>query len=377
MINRLTAIDVLKLAHLLLSRSFRSIFSALAVALLVTACGGGGAGGGGGQASASGSAPLDIGKAEPLDLTKIATDPQTGQKAVNDQVLITFKDSVSKDAVNAKIASINGEVVGYITGMNDYQVRIKGEPSLDDLKALVDRLNNDIDVEAASLNIISEANAVPSPGNDPKWGGGWSEASPDGNNWGLEAIYAPSAWDYNGSMSKVKVGIVDFDGLKIDHEDLNIPPANASGFQSSDKFLYKFDDDKKNNHATFIAGIIGAESNNSVGITGILWKRDIYFYRTNRTMFGRKIGILWNLMHGVKLLNISLGVNFTGATKAAFIKFSDPANRADQKCTVTWNDGSTEGCTSAYTRNLKEVIEIPRRYWASFLNCSRSRQWRC
>lgn len=271
---------------------------------------------GGGDETVTGS--MVVGKVEPLDNTKNIIDPVTGQQLVNDQILITFKDSVSESAATAKIAAINGEIVGFINGINDYQVRIKENPSLDQLKTLVIQLNSDPDVATASLNRILQMNKIPDGDKDPEWFAGidwdwtgWSEADPRGRNWGLEAIYAPSAWDYNNSMGAVKVGIVD-GGFKIDHEDLNIPQQNASGSNSryysisSDAPEYK----NNNDHGSHIAGIIGAISNNSNGITGLLWKRDIYVYRTDYQTFDIKFGIVWNLKKGAKVINLSIG-NYT------------------------------------------------------------------
>jgi subtilisin family serine protease len=271
--------------------------------LAIMAC----SGGGGGGDAAAGTANNDVGKVERLDPAKIATDPQTGQQYVNDQILITFKDSVSESDATAKITSINGTIVGYITGFNDYQVRISGNPTLAQLQALVDQLNSDPMVDAAKIHTVIQINKIPDSGKDPQWFAGifnldtWNEDDPWGNNWGLEAIKAPSAWDYNNEMNSVKIGIVDA-GFQLDHEDLKIPSENSL---NSDVAHY---------HGTHVAGIIGATSNNDVGITGIVWKRELYVYggggTDNVQDFDIKFGIVSVLKKGAKVINLSLGNSF-------------------------------------------------------------------
>lgn len=252
-----------------------------------------------------------IGRVEPLDPNKIITDNESGQQVVNDQVLITFKDTITDETARGKIAAINGEVVGYITGMNDYQVRIKNNPTLAQLKDIIEQLNSDPDVEVAILNTVDNFNQLlPAQGMDPKWFEGnqdsWDENNPRGKNWGLEAIFASTAWNHNDEMSKVKVGILDT-AIDFNHEDLNIPVSNIQNNMNL-----------PHNHGTHIAGVIGAKSNNDKGITGILWNRDIYGYTPNFTemmqtqIYEHKLGLIWLLKKGAKVINVSQGMNYIG-----------------------------------------------------------------
>lgn len=344
------------------AKKFLLLIALLFIALNFGSCGGGGGSSDGGSSNNSGGSNGggggggDIGKVEPLDPAKVVTDTQTGQKVVNDQILITFKDTTSENTAKAKIASINGEIVGYITGMNDYQVRIKGSPTLAQLKALVDQLNNDPDVEAAILNALVipdqsiKISLVPDAGRDPKWFEGsfnwdnWGESDPGGRNWGLEAIMAPSAWDYNNEMSSIKIGIMDV-GFQLDHEDLNIPLLNARNTADGGTMQVE-------GHGTHVAGIIGAESNDNNGITGIVWKKEIFAFRPSLAtisneqfkrsqIFEYKYGIAWLLAKECKILNFSLGVNFLKNN------FGLPSD--------TDSD------------DVKAFIDEPRKYWTSFV----------
>ncbi|HEY9060313.1 MAG TPA: S8 family serine peptidase [Pseudobacteroides sp.] len=253
-----------------------------------------------------------IGKVEPINPDNIVLDPATGLRMINNQILATYKDGISIETITEKVNAINGTIVGHLYQLNDFQIRINNNPSIEHLKNIVDQLNQDPDVANASLNILGNSlSLTPDSGKDPEWfksassNDTWTESLPEGRNWGLEAIHAPSAWDSNSSMSKIKIGIVD-GGFQTNHEDLNIPASNtqhtAGNITPNLSTLGDLAD-----HGTHVAGIIGALPNNDVGITGLVWKKDIYAFGTDFQDFDIKYGILWNIKKGAKVINISIG----------------------------------------------------------------------
>ena len=257
----------------------------------------------------------EVGKIEPIDPEKIVEDPETGIDVVKDQILIVFKEGVSQETVDKKIASLNGEIIGYIAGMHDYQVRINGISSIEQLKEIEEKLNNDSDVESVILNYMMYG--VSRTPND-KWfvdkhsGDIWDEDNPYGYNWGVEAIKVPSAWEYNDEMGSIRIGVVDV-GFDINHEDLQIPKdylMSARCELTKTKKSYQ-------DHGTHVTGTIGAISNNNAGITGIVWNRELYLWQLgtiqdlNYTqIFDIKMGIEWLLKNDVKVINLSLGANW-------------------------------------------------------------------
>jgi len=299
--------------------------------------------------SCSGS--VILGKVEPLDPARIATESQTGRQFVGDQILVTFKENVLEEVVNSLVNSINGQIVGYISDMNDYQIKINGNPTLDQLRLLINQLNSNSNVEVAVLNdVVSVEQLIPDTGHDPAWFNGnsdtWDEANPGGRNWGLEAIYAPSAWDYNSVMQRGRIGIMD-NGFDIGHEDLGIPAANAQNTASGGTMLAA-------DHGTHVAGIIGATSNNDRGITGTVWDKDLYTYRYSTAVtidqfrksqiFDFKYGIAWLLQHGCKAINLSVGLNHN----RNFNRLPDDANEATD-------------------HDIQTYQEEPRKYWTPYL----------
>jgi subtilisin family serine protease len=97
-----------------------------------------------------------------------------------------------------------------------------------------------------------------------------------GQQWGLEAIQAPQAWSIQKGSKAVKVGIIDT-GISLGHEDLrrNVNK-KCEDFVNGD---HTCDEGKikgpSKGHGTFLAGVIGATPNNSIGVAGVAWNADI------------------------------------------------------------------------------------------------------
>lgn len=293
-----------------------------------------------------------VGKVAPVKIDDIVVDKETGFEVVKNQILVVFKENTTQETVRQIVHSVGGEIVGYINGMNDYQIKISGNHSLDYIKRLIKQLNNNKDVEIAVLNqIIPFTGRTPDKGKDPEWDNDdWDESNPGGNNWGLEAIYAPSAWNYNDKMNPIRIGILDT-ALKYDHEDLKIPSENYkySATGASDKNADKV-------HGTHVAGIVGAISNNDKGITGIVWNRELYAFapelldtnqnddRYKSQLFEFKYGLMWLLNRGCKVINMSMGVDIVSSEDLSKI-LSDEVT-ADI---------------------LDKYIETPKKYWTPFM----------
>jgi len=119
-------------------------------------------------------------------------------------------------------ASIDGTVVGDIEEIGIYQIHIPDSEDLTLLKEVINDLEDNSSIKLVSPNIELHENKTPDEDKDPAWdegnpGDSWDEDNPGGNNWGLEFIKAPSAWDISTGSSDVKIGIIDM-GFDIDHE---------------------------------------------------------------------------------------------------------------------------------------------------------------
>ncbi len=123
------------------------------------------------------------------------------------------------------------------------------------------------DVMYADPNYILHADLT-TP-NDPQYG----------QQYGWPKISAPQAWDITTGSSNVVVGLID-QGIDINHSDLqpniytNPAPGSISGI-TGDLHGYSFVDNSgtipPEDHATHVAGTIGAVGNNNRGVTGLNW----------------------------------------------------------------------------------------------------------
>ncbi|MCR6545724.1 S8 family serine peptidase [Dehalobacterium formicoaceticum] len=86
------------------------------------------------------------------------------------------------------------------------------------------------------------------------------------NQWALPAINMPQAWDINKGSNSVYVAVIDT-GVYRDHPDLVNADIRAGWDYYFDDFCY-WDDD---GHGTNVTGIIGAKTNNYLGIAGLNW----------------------------------------------------------------------------------------------------------
>ncbi len=104
---------------------------------------------------------------------------------------------------------------------------------------------------------------------------------------GLNKIHAPEAWDYTTGSSDVYVALID-DGVYFNHQDLK-----ANIWKNPDEICGNNKDDDNNgyvddcygwsavngkgsavpkgDHGTHVAGIMGAVGNNGIGVSGVNW----------------------------------------------------------------------------------------------------------
>lgn len=190
---------------------------------------------------------------------------QGGFGYVNNELLVTLDSADSLPVLKEYLAGVGGEVVGEIPLTADYQIMLSDTYSEEELEALTEQVKSLPYVERSSLNYAFELeeDSYQYYPNDPKWDD-WE--STGGNNWNMKAIDAPGAWAYRNQMGPANVGVIDrcFDA---DHVDLNFSeePYNNDDGTNSDM-----------SHSTHVAGIIGAEFNNKIGICGVSPNTNIY-----------------------------------------------------------------------------------------------------
>jgi len=184
-----------------------------------------------------------------------------GEIRVSDEILVKFKNS---EKINC--------------------VRILDS---DDFYEILESYENNPYVEYAEPNYLYRASIIPS---DTYYS----------NQWYLERIRAPQAWDEIRDSSNIIIAVID-SGIEIDHPDLS-----DNIWQNDDEIANNGVDDDRNGfiddvrgwdfisnipdpspkfeegfteagilHGTIVAGIVGASGNNGLGVTGITWRTNI------------------------------------------------------------------------------------------------------
>ena len=209
----------------------------------------------------------------------------------------------------------------------------------------VNALRKRPDIESADLNYLRYATAIPDDEYYPR-------------QWNYPLINLPQAWSVTAlpaaSEHPVIVAVVDT-GVMLNHPDLkaNLSPAGydfisdpaiaADGDGIDDNPDDPGDGDnmqRSSFHGTHVAGIIGAQSNNKIGVSGISWGTNTKIMPIR--VLGRGGGTTYDIIQGVRyaaglsndsktvppqradIINLSLGgAGFTMAEQAEYNAIRD------------------------------------------------------
>ena len=173
--------------------------------------------------------------------------------------------------------------------------------------------------------------------------------------WWLDAIDIRPAWEYVGLREPVTVAVLDT-GVALDHPDLAgvlVPGRNIVAPGSPPE------DDSTSGHGTHVAGIVGASTNDGVGMAGVAWGSRIMPVKVlNDAGRGDDAtvaeGIAWAVDHGAGVVNLSL----TGAEPSCGATLTDGVNYAVSRGVVVvaaaGNDTGPVRCPAA----LPNVISV-------------------
>ncbi|MCK9210957.1 MAG: S8 family serine peptidase [Ignavibacteriaceae bacterium] len=195
-----------------------------------------------------------------------------------------------------------------------YKVRYDSEI---DPKQLVELLKADANVDYAEPDYIVYSMLAPD-----------DSLYQNGDQWYLNAVDAPAAWDITIGDTTQIISILDT-GVDWLHPDLinkiwtnpNEIPGNGidddndglvDDIRGWDFINNRNDPMDDNSHGTHVAGIAAAESNNGKGIAGIAWKAKIMPVKVLQSsgegnMSDVAAGVIFAANHGATVINMSLG----------------------------------------------------------------------
>ena len=284
-----------------------------------------------------------IGYIAPLNQNEIIELEDKSSKIVSTELIVTFKDNVSNDEVKKVIEKYDGEIVGEIYFLNQYQVKFEesGEELLNKKK---EDLKSENTIESVMYNYINESEL-----DYNKAGGVISGEVHIDKDYHISELGIDTAYNLVDSNENINVGIID-SPIYYEHEDLDISKDNiyfpaSPHFETIDDVLsyyssYDHEADKENtnkyhvfgeecsylgyrSHGTHVAGII-AGKHNGEGIDGVNDRVNLYyasgwyhlkhdevegrFYNTGTT-FSISYALSSLIMSDCKIINMSIAKN--------------------------------------------------------------------
>lgn len=139
--------------------------------------------------------------------------------------------------------------------------------------------------------------------------------------WNFDKVGLPTAWDVATGRPSVTIGLID-SGVDIDHPDL-VGHVTEGPNYSSDS-----DDNDNFGHGTHVAGILGASTDNGLGVAGADWNAQIYSVKVlnasgTGTASGIAKGIRYAADQGVRVMNLSLGAQTFSQTLADAVTYAE------------------------------------------------------
>src|SRR5690554_169682 len=222
-----------------------------------------------------------------------------------------------------------------------YQIRISDFTKVDDL---VKKLGTHSTIEYAELKALHYSTFTP---NDPHYG--------STTQWGLFKIQAGDAWDMSLGNSNVVVAATD-DAMELTHPDLQNVFVTGRNMQdnSSNPSPCGTNDGA---HGTHVSGIIGAQTNNSVGVASIgagvsVMPVKIGDCSNGGLPYGYE-GLAWAANNGADVINMSWGSPSGGNYGQNII--NNAWNQGVILVAAAGNDGNTSQLFPAAYNNVIAV----------------------
>ncbi|MEO7243540.1 MAG: S8 family serine peptidase, partial [Rubrivivax sp.] len=270
-----------------------------------------------------------VAKRKPSAATTPAARPtqqqETGRRA--GELIVRFHDGVPEAAKNALAAGRGARRGKTLRGESRVE-KLQLTTTSGDVAAAAAELRNNPEVEFAEPNyLINRDDVTP---NDPRFAEQWA-LSNTGAGGGLPGsdLKLAEAWTQTTGAATTTVAIID-SGIDFTHPDLmhNEWTNTAERENGRDDDHDGFVDDlhgwdwvadsatikDEQGHGTAIAGLVAAEGNNGVGISGVMWQASLMSLRVlDNTGTGDVAAAVeaidYAAAHGAQVINLSWGTD--------------------------------------------------------------------
>jgi len=214
---------------------------------------------------------------------------------------------------------------------------------------LIKDLENLPEIEYAEKAPIYHINFTP---NDNEYG------SSIHHNWFLNVINAEQAWNIEQGNANIKVAIID-NGIYVGHPDLQNKIVAQYDVSDNDNDPTPPTQNTEWSHGTHISGLVGAETNNTIGIASIGFGVSLIAVKVApNSSDGSGVvngyeGITWAADHGADVINLSWGGPGYYQTGQNVINYA-----YNKGCTVVASAGNDGNSTISYPAAYDHVISV-------------------
>ncbi len=221
------------------------------------------------------------------------------------ELLVSPRGGVSDGDVETTYKAHGGRKIRTLSQIRVHHIQVP----VNSLDAVEAALRRNPQIAFVEKNFVAQANLVP---NDPNFA----------NQWHLQKVSAPAAWDLTTGSSSVKVAVID-SGVDPSHPDLMnklVPGYNFLGGSTSDTHdVY--------GHGTAVAGVIGADTNSGIGVAGLGWNTSIMplvvVSSSNIATYADiASAINYAADHGARVINMSLGGTTYSSTLQSAVDYA-------------------------------------------------------
>jgi len=221
------------------------------------------------------------------------------------ELLVSPRSGISDGDLETTYKGYGGQKIRVLPQIRVHHIQVPANA----LDAVESALRRNPKIAFVEKNFVAQANLVP---NDPSFV----------NQWHLQKVSAPAAWDLTTGSSAVKVAVID-SGVDPAHPDLVnklVPGYNFLGGSTSDTHdVY--------GHGTAVAGVIGADTNSGIGVAGLGWNSSVMplvvVSSSNIATYADiASAINYAADHGAKVINMSLGGTSYSSTLQSAVNYA-------------------------------------------------------